>query len=122
MQKILKLYVNKLTVEDNSDLKKVLKENLPANDELSEELLNKLVELLNVIDELKKVDGFDNEISFAELNEKTQIPFDILAPLITYALLNKKVVGFINDNGTEGPEDDILLIRETRMIDSDEFY
>ncbi len=111
-----------MTVEDNSDLKKVLKDNLPADNELSDELLSKLSELLNIIEELKQVKGFDNEITFAELNEKTKIPFDILAPLITYALLNKKVVGFINDNGTEGPEDDILLIREKRMIDSDEFY
>lgn len=108
--------------DDKSDLKKVLKDNLPGDNELSEELLAKLVELLDAVEELKQVDGFNNEITFAELNEKTQIPFDILAPLITYALLNKKIVGFINDNGTEGPEDDILLIREKRMIDSGEFY
>ena len=116
------MYNNKLTVEDKRDLKKVLKDNLPADNELSEELISKLNELLNAVEELKQVEGFNNEITFAELNEKTKIPFDILSPLITYALLNKKIVGFINDNGTEGPEDDILLIRDTRLIDTDEFY
>jgi hypothetical protein len=109
-------------MSEKNDLKKVIQDNLPGDSELSDELLGTLNELLNAVDELKEVKGFDNEITFAELHEKTKIPFDILSPLITYALLNQRIVGFINDNGTEGPEDDILLIRETRLIDTDEFY
>ena len=102
--------------EDKDEVLKDIKENLPEVTDLSLENKEKFEILLRAIKNMNK-----SEITLQELNDETGFDFELLTGLITHALITKRLWGFVNDSGTEELEDDILILRDSRLIDEIEY-
>ena len=74
------------------------------------------IELLKIIPDLAR--EHSNEIPFKILNKKTKYDYQVISDIILNLIMEKKLIGFINDSGTEDLSDDILIIKEKRFLDS----
>jgi len=100
------------------DLLKSLKDkDRPEEKKIDQEKLKQVKEKIkSILPELKT--EFKNEIPFSAIHERTQIPFELIQVIVLDLLMNKDILGFINDKSTSELSDDILMIREKRIIDS----
>ncbi|MCE7734593.1 MAG: hypothetical protein GPJ54_06940 [Candidatus Heimdallarchaeota archaeon] len=74
----------------------------------SEAILNSLPSLSE-----KYPDG----IPYTVLHEGTNYSYDLIQVAVMHLIMTKKIYGFINDRSTSDLTDDILILREKRIID-----
>lgn len=61
---------------------------------------------------------YDNSIPFSALKEETNRPYQLISDVVLALIMEKRITGFINDGGTEALDDDVLIIRESRFMDT----
>ncbi|MCH8907410.1 MAG: hypothetical protein IH840_10005 [Candidatus Heimdallarchaeota archaeon] len=71
--------------------------------------------ILNLIYELKV--ELNNEIPLIKLHEKSGYDLSDIQESLMQLLMEKKFLGFINDQSTPDLSDDILIVREKRILD-----
>jgi len=60
------------------------------------------------------------EITFKELKEHTGVEFSHITNGLLTLITSGKIIGFINDRLTPDPSDDILILRENRIVIEDD--
>ena len=90
-----------------------------GKEELRPEVQAKIKELKReLLDSINSLKGkYDNNIPFSAIYEQTNIEYDLISDIILALIMEKELLGFINDGGTEQLDDDILILREKRMVD-----
>lgn len=71
--------------------------------------------ILNLIYELKV--ELNNEIPLIKIHEKSGYDLSDIQQSLMQLLMEKKFLGFINDQSTPDLSDDILIVREKRILD-----
>ncbi|MHA2503601.1 MAG: hypothetical protein ACXAE3_12110 [Candidatus Kariarchaeaceae archaeon] len=99
------------------ELKKVMRSTpnstiTPEMKERIEKLKSKFAELIPGL-----ATTYENEIPFSAIKEETNHPYQVISEVILSLILEKRITGFINDGGTEELDDDILIIRNSRLVD-----
>ncbi len=103
--------------DKDDDIKSVISGKLKDSyKEITPEMSQQLEILLA---EIKKLDKY--EISFLELHELTNYDYKLLNDLIFYGIIQKKIIGFVDSKDTPDLSDDILILREKRYLDTNEF-
>lgn len=62
-------------------------------------------------------DHFPDGIPYTVLHEETNYSYDLIQIAVMHLIMTKKIFGFINDRSTSDLTDDILILREKRIID-----
>jgi len=103
----------------SDDLKEIMRTKGDSQ-ELPPEVAAKLQEveekLLGIINDL--AEEYSNNIPFTVLKEKSEYDYQVISDVLLHLIMQKKLLGFINDGGTESLDDDILIIRDSRFVDT----
>ena len=109
-----------LVKEDESlgkDIIKSIKNDItPEQMELDKEMILAASEtLLNLIPTL--TDKYPEGIPYTKFYADTDYSYDLIQVAVLHLIMTKKILGFINDRSTSDLSDDILILREKRIID-----
>lgn len=109
-----------LAKKDENSGKKIImsinKENAEDQKEVDKQkILSASETILNFLPSLseKHPDG----IPYTILHEQTNYSYDLIQVAIMHLIMTKKIFGFINDRSTSDLTDDVLILREKRIID-----
>ncbi|MDH5403821.1 MAG: hypothetical protein OEZ01_18480 [Candidatus Heimdallarchaeota archaeon] len=96
-------------------IKKVKQENID-NSVVIAEIGRIKTKMLEIIPELAK--ECDNSIPFTKIKEITGFDYKIISETLFNLIMEKQILGFINDAGTDDLSDDIFIVRSQRIIDT----
>lgn len=107
----------------DKEFKEIIKDSIDEKLDISDSLDPNLLDKYNTIVELVRANykQMNGEISFKWIHEQTSYNYDVINALLTQALMRKDLIGFINDMLTDDLGDDILYIREKRLVDDEEY-
>jgi len=102
----------------SDEIKKIMTGGSKSSEEMSPEIKEKLNELKDtVMEAINKLKEEGNKIPFAKLHELTQLDYALISDIILALIMEKRLLGFINDFGTDAYDDDILILRDKRLVD-----
>ncbi len=96
----------KKALQNLKDSLKIQKETIPPAD---------LISVLEFVKENRK--KFHDEIPFDVMSKSLEMDFETLNKCLLTLILEKEIIGFINDKQTSDKSDDILILRDQHLID-----
>ncbi|MHA2029727.1 MAG: hypothetical protein ACW99A_13705 [Candidatus Kariarchaeaceae archaeon] len=108
-----------MSKEDESSSKKIIESIQNQSKEQKEIEKQKILvaseTVLNLISSVS--DEHPDGIPYTLIHDKTGLSYDLIQVAVMHLIMTKAVLGFINDNSTSDLSDDILILREKRIID-----
>ena len=80
-----------------------------------EKILDASNTLMELLPEL--LAKYGNEVPYTTLHEETGFDFELIQVAVMHLIMTQSILGFINDRSTSDLSDDILIIREKRIMD-----
>ena len=97
-------------------IKSIKKESTEDQKDVDKELiLSASKAILNLIPSLNN--NTPDGILYTTLHKETGYSYDLIQVAVMHLIMTKKIIGFINDRSTSDLSDDILILREKRIID-----
>lgn len=84
-------------------------------EEDKEKILLASDKLMELLPELSAKYG--NEIPYTTIHEETGFSFELIQIAVMHLIMTQSILGFINDKSTSDLSDDILIIRDKRILD-----
>ncbi|OLS23947.1 MAG: hypothetical protein HeimC2_24620 [Candidatus Heimdallarchaeota archaeon LC_2] len=107
---------DKKDVSGKDIIKSVKDTEVASQKELDKEkIMEASDKLLQLLPELSAKYG--NEVPYTTIKEETGYSFEMIQVAVMHLIMTQSILGFINDQSTSDLSDDILIIREKRILD-----
>jgi hypothetical protein len=105
--------------KEDEDSKKMIESIKTQDDDQKEiekqKILSASDTILNLISSIS--DEYPDGIPYTLIHDKTGISYDLIQVAVMHLIMTKAILGFINDKSTSDLSDDILILRQKRIID-----